>query len=104
MANVPTVEDIRYACGNNMDFFGFQNLQIVSFIFFRLLNFGKDDSAFLGEAQFGISKWRAGSIKEAQKPQGEEIVFMLSKRNPGARIAIGNPSGFYSTENFKQTL
>ena len=87
-----------------MDFFGLKYLQIVSFIFFRLLNFGKDDSAFLGEAQFGISKGRAGSINQAQKPQGEEILFMLFKRNPGARIAIGNPSGSCSTENFKQTL
>ena len=87
-----------------MDFFGLKYLQIVSFIFFRLLNFRKDDSAFLGEAQFGISKWRAGSIKQAQKPQGEEILFMFFKRNPGARIAISNASGSDSTENFKQTL
>jgi hypothetical protein len=68
LANVPSGEDIRYACGDNVDFFGIQYLQIVSFIFIQFLNFGKDDSAFLSEAQFGISKGRAGTIKEAQKP------------------------------------
>ena len=92
-ANIPPGEDIGYTSGANLDVFGGQDFQIVSFVFFRFLNFGKDNSAFFGKAQFGISEWSPAPINQPQKTEGDKIPFMLLKGHPGAGITIGNPTG-----------
>jgi len=87
-----------------LDVFGGQDLQIVSFVFFRFLNFGKDNSAFFGKAQFGISEWSSAPINQPLKTEGDKIPFMLLKGHPGPWIAFGNPSGSHSAENLQETL